>query len=188
MYSADKTYSWGPKRHTLALPALVQQLKISDEVMWRTLLYLHSVKLQPRRCLPACSVESGLNDQRGISLPFFSWLKSKWEMVRKYDYTELYTRITPTDTMYNTFKADSEKKGAYDMIPTVHHCRCLANGCKLAPGQWVWCWRLNVPGPQQWSVSVPQVHRCEVTSANLFHDHKALLCNPYHYPLFFSVL
>lgn len=42
------------------LPALVQQLKISDEVIWRTLLYLHSGKLQTWHCLPVFNFESDM--------------------------------------------------------------------------------------------------------------------------------
>lgn len=129
VYSADKTYSWGPKRHTLALPALVLQLKISDEVMWRTLLYLHSGKLQPRHCLPAClQCWIWAKWPKGnFTAIFFSWLRSRerwWEN----------TTIQRQGTEYqnpNTHGHDVRhsqswfpKKGEYDMISTVNHCRC----------------------------------------------------------------
>lgn len=143
VYSADKTYSWGPKRHTLALPALVQQLKISDEVMWRTLLYLHSGKLQPRHCLPAC---------------LQCWIWAKWpkgnftailfpgeragrdgKKIWLYGGGELNTRTrTPTDTMHNALKVDSKKRSVRHLS---RDAGSLASSCKLAPGQCL-CWIL----------------------------------------------
>lgn len=119
VYSADKTYSWGPKRHTHALPALVQQLKISDEVMWRTLLYLHSGKLQPRRCLPAClQCWIWAKWPKGnFTAILFSWLKSRergWETWKdKTDYTEGENWIPEYEyprTQCTTLKVDSKKR------------------------------------------------------------------------------